>query len=244
MQLAVLAHIRHVHTQYDSLLKIKPRQMARRLIEPTCLRILIKWRGEDSEVELEERDEEVIIIEDSDDETSEDELDTYGPSAIRTEWQQGRGSPDVQVVSWKQNGRDIQVYAQDLPDRFYNPSFDQFVDLTQSHPAVYSYHQSPHHTPIKMENLKPNYPNSLQQPTHYGYQPTTARATGRIGNNYANPIVLEDSPYHVPHAYPSRAPPTHGLGSPTQRYSYLLLDPPDTIPNLRSFGSDKPKPQS
>jgi hypothetical protein len=41
VQLAVIAHIRHAHTEYDSLLKDRvPRMVARLQIEPSCLRLL------------------------------------------------------------------------------------------------------------------------------------------------------------------------------------------------------------
>jgi hypothetical protein len=102
VQLAVIAHIRHTHTEYDLLLKDRVSRMVARLrIEPSCLRLLLKWRGEDDEVEIEERTEEVIVIDESD---SEDELDYY--SNISSE---PRDSPEVEILSWKRQGVDLEV---------------------------------------------------------------------------------------------------------------------------------------
>jgi hypothetical protein len=100
VQLAVIAHIRHVHTDYEKLLKKLPRPVARLQIEPTCLRTLLKWRGEDDEVEIEERTEEVIVIDESE---SEDELDYYSPASP------GPKDPsELEIVSWKRGGADFQ----------------------------------------------------------------------------------------------------------------------------------------
>jgi Uncharacterized conserved protein (DUF2293) len=100
VQLAVIAHIRHVHTDYEKLLKRMPRLVARLQIEPPCLRTLLKWRGEDDEVEIEERTEEVIIIDESE---SEDELDYYSSAALGT-----GDSPELELVSWKRRSTDFQ----------------------------------------------------------------------------------------------------------------------------------------
>src|ERR1700749_3554517 len=98
VQLAVLAHIRHVHTDYERLLKTsQPWFVTRLQIEPSCLRFLLKWRGEDDEVEIEERTEEVVVLEDSDSE--DDELDYY--SFVPPD------SPEPEIVSWKHQGREV-----------------------------------------------------------------------------------------------------------------------------------------
>ncbi|KAF7892249.1 uncharacterized protein EAF01_010329 [Botrytis porri] len=70
VQLAVLAHIRHTHTRYDKLLKETSWINARKAVEPVCLDVLVKWRG-DEETGRDQMDEilrEVVIITDSDDE--------------------------------------------------------------------------------------------------------------------------------------------------------------------------------
>lgn len=82
VQLAVLAHIRHTHTRYDKLLRETSWMNARKAVEPVCLDVLVKWRG-DEETGRDQMDEilrEVVIITDSegesdssDDEESSDE---------------------------------------------------------------------------------------------------------------------------------------------------------------------------
>lgn len=125
VQLAVLAHIRHIHTEYDDLLRQRVhRNVARLRIEPKCLRVLLKWRGEDDEYEIEERTEDVIVIDDSGDESS-DELDAYNYDTNRS-----RDSPEVKIVSWRQNGREIR--NADLPAEYFNPSF---LAIQQPRPA-------------------------------------------------------------------------------------------------------------
>jgi hypothetical protein len=77
VQLAVLAHIRHTHTRYDKLLRETTWMNARKVVEPVCLDVLVKWRG-DEETGRDQIDEiirEVVIITDSEeeDDSSDDE---------------------------------------------------------------------------------------------------------------------------------------------------------------------------
>src|ERR1700753_3608006 len=123
VQLAVMAHIRHIHTNYDALLKSTKRNIARLQIEPKCLRVLLKWRGEDDKVEIEEREEEVIEIDS--DEDSDDELDPYNYNLHNSH--HSRRSQDLEIASWKNNGRSLQIYKEDLPQEYYRPSFIQLV---------------------------------------------------------------------------------------------------------------------
>lgn len=77
VQLAVLAHIRHTHTRYDTLLKETTWQNARKVVEGLCLDTLVKWRG-DEETGRDQLDEilrEVVVISDSEDEDSGQETD-------------------------------------------------------------------------------------------------------------------------------------------------------------------------
>lgn len=67
VQLAVLAHIRHNHTRYDKLLRETSWINARKVVEPVCLDVILKWRG-DEETGRDQMDEilrEVVIISDS-----------------------------------------------------------------------------------------------------------------------------------------------------------------------------------
>ena len=80
MQLAVVAHIRHVYTNYDRLLRTGTYHAARAQIEQKCLEQLVQWRGdgEDGTNDMEEILREVIVI--SDDEN--DDADSITNSAL------------------------------------------------------------------------------------------------------------------------------------------------------------------
>jgi hypothetical protein len=97
VQLAVLAHIRHTHTRYDKLLKETSWINARKAVEPVCLDVLVKWRG-DEETGRDQMDEilrEVVIITDSEDEgESSDEDDTSDEESTSAE-STGRTSAPV-----------------------------------------------------------------------------------------------------------------------------------------------------
>ncbi|TPX24454.1 hypothetical protein DIZ76_013801 [Coccidioides immitis] len=79
VQLAVVAHIRHVYTDYDRLLRLMSFQEARAAVEEPCLAKLVQWRGDDEsgETVLEDVFREVIVIsDDEDDDVSEDNEQT------------------------------------------------------------------------------------------------------------------------------------------------------------------------
>ncbi|KAF4988899.1 hypothetical protein FGRMN_9480 [Fusarium graminum] len=78
VQLAVLAHIRHTHTRYDTLLKETSWQNARKVVETLCLDTLVKWRGdeESGRDQLDEILREVVVISDSDGDESDNESDS------------------------------------------------------------------------------------------------------------------------------------------------------------------------
>ncbi|KAM3419288.1 hypothetical protein BST61_g5225 [Cercospora zeina] len=73
VQLATIARIRHTYTDYDRLLRAFEWKEARALVEPTCLKKLIEWRGENEDEddnELEEIVRETIVIDDDDNDDS------------------------------------------------------------------------------------------------------------------------------------------------------------------------------
>lgn len=76
-QLAVVAHIRHLYTDYDRLLKLKSFHEARSAVEQATLAKVIEWRGDDENgrTVLEDVFREVIVI--SDDDNSEAETNTH-----------------------------------------------------------------------------------------------------------------------------------------------------------------------
>ncbi|BCR87006.1 DUF2293 domain-containing protein [Aspergillus chevalieri] len=84
-QLAVVAHIRHVYTNYDRLLKMTSFHEARSLVEESTLAKLVAWRGDDEngKTVLEDVFREVIVISDDDDDTESDEDENGPPSTKR-----------------------------------------------------------------------------------------------------------------------------------------------------------------
>ena len=84
--LAVVAHIRHMYTNYDLLLKIgMSRSEARRGIEKFTLNKLVSWRGDDDNDDnplIEEVLREVVVISDDEEELDEEETSvTRGASS-------------------------------------------------------------------------------------------------------------------------------------------------------------------
>lgn len=91
VQLAVLAHIRHVHTRYDQILREVEWKVARKAVEKQCLDILVKWRGDEEtgRDQLGDILREVVVISDADDDSdsgeSEDEDSSDGDSVIEVQ---------------------------------------------------------------------------------------------------------------------------------------------------------------
>lgn len=74
-QLAVVAHIRHIYTEYDRLLRTTSFHEARTAVEEPTLAKLVEWRGDDENGRtiLEDVFREVIVISDDDDSETEEE---------------------------------------------------------------------------------------------------------------------------------------------------------------------------
>lgn len=98
VQLAVVAHVRHTHTNYDTLLKRGSWAQARQKVEQRSLAKLKEWRDEtgDDSGELEETFREVIVLDDDEESSDEETL----PAAER--------EPSMEVVSSRATMRDLQ----------------------------------------------------------------------------------------------------------------------------------------
>ena len=77
VQLAVIAHIRHVYTDYDEQLRKGTWGDARRHVEQACIDQVVKWRGEDDSDthELEDIFQEIIVIDGESSEGQSSETD-------------------------------------------------------------------------------------------------------------------------------------------------------------------------
>ncbi|KAF2396589.1 hypothetical protein EJ06DRAFT_226232 [Trichodelitschia bisporula] len=146
LQLAVSAHIRHVYTNYEQLLKIMPKPEARGIISPSCIKILKEWRGENGETEITQGFEEWIDLVSDDDE--DDELQDRKLKAEDREHHQEiyfelRGTPhDYQVVaagdSIQHQGRNTSYLYGRLPMRHSVPDVVPSIEVPRSNMDTYS----------------------------------------------------------------------------------------------------------
>jgi hypothetical protein len=144
VQLAVVAHIRHVYTEYDNLLKTGTWTQARQTVEHVSLAKLKEWRDEagGQSNEIEDTFREVIVLDD-DDESSED-----GSLSTPDEREQS-----MEIVSSRATARDLQ------PERYADyPRMDvhamrrmpKRTILVQPYPPPHSAHlpASLHRQPV------------------------------------------------------------------------------------------------
>ena len=107
-QLAVVAHIRHTYTDYDTLLRTASYQFARRFCANDTLHKLVEWRGDDENGKrvLEDVFREVIVISDDEEDSDPDE-DYYSPSVQED---------SVEVISIPSNARADELRTNDYDD--------------------------------------------------------------------------------------------------------------------------------
>ncbi|OKL60592.1 hypothetical protein UA08_04356 [Talaromyces atroroseus] len=112
-QLAVVAHIRHVYTDYDKLLKKTSFQEARRQVEDSTLERLVHWRGDDESgmPELEDVFREVIVI--SDDEEEEEEEVEHNDIGCNKQIPSGDRDLSVEILSTQVVTDKLDVNAND-----------------------------------------------------------------------------------------------------------------------------------
>lgn len=124
VQLAVLAHIRHTHTRYDKLLRETSWMNARKAVEPVCLDVLVKWRG-DEETGRDQMDEilrEVVIITDSENESdSSDDDDSSDEEGEVT----SASSPEVPSLPVSRNQQRSMPASNNQPRPLAGPSTSQ-----------------------------------------------------------------------------------------------------------------------
>lgn len=135
VQLAVVAHIRHVYTDYDKMLKTGSWMQARQSVEHVSLAKLKEWRDEAGEAsnEIEDTFREVIILDDDDD---DDESSEEGSLLASDEREQS-----MEIVSSRATARDLQ------PEIYTNyPRMDihamrrapRRTIVVQPHPSLHS----------------------------------------------------------------------------------------------------------
>jgi len=159
-QLSVVAHIRHVYTDYDKLLRKLPYNDARHAVEQSTLARLVEWRGDDDEADEATKHaaadalREVIVISDEDDSDSEGSYEPVVHDDVRVEelatsaYAPAPGrlvSPDPSMW-WP--GQNIRSVPQAV--RRYRPTQDEIAQRDLSRYAVW-------------DQAKQNYRSSLVQ---------------------------------------------------------------------------------
>ena len=99
VQLAVVAHIRHMYTDYDKILKTGSWMEARQQVEHVSLAKLKEWRDETGEQsnEVEDTFREVIVLDDDEDSSDEGSLSTPDDR-----------EQSMEIVSSRATARDLQ----------------------------------------------------------------------------------------------------------------------------------------
>jgi hypothetical protein len=165
VQLAVVAHIRHVYTDYDKLLKTGGWSEARAMVEPVSLAKLKEWRDEAGAPsnEIEDTFREVIVLDDDDESSDESSLSTPDER-----------EQSMEIVSSRATARDLEIERRtDYPHmdvqtmrrvpkrtivvQSYPPQPAHLASPSQRQPTVqqgsaqrrpllppYEYHPSPH----------------------------------------------------------------------------------------------------
>ncbi|KAK8191723.1 hypothetical protein IWZ00DRAFT_288515 [Phyllosticta capitalensis] len=150
VQMAVLAHVRHQHTDYDRLLKEVGYIEARKRVERPCIEKILEWRGEanDDDEEMEDDFREIIVLDDDDDDDSEvedsgsgsstpsielvaneataDDLGPRDPVRARSSWAEPRAAPRPMprpLETIRVSGPSTARYAQERqPRAFIEPA--------------------------------------------------------------------------------------------------------------------------
>lgn len=159
-QLSVVAHIRHVYTDYDKLLRKVPYNDARHAVEQSTLARLVEWRGDDDEADEATKHaaadalREVIVISDEDDSDSEGSYEPVVHDDVRVEELATSAyapAPGRQVSpdpSTRYPGQNIRTVPQAV--RRYRPTQDEIAQRDLSRYAVW-------------DQAKQNYRSSIVQ---------------------------------------------------------------------------------
>lgn len=154
VQLAVVAHIRHVYTDYDSLLRTGTYYEARAAIEKPCLDLLAQWRSDDDDDPnaMEEILREVIVIDDDD----EEDGDRKSPL---TSQQYSNRDDSVEIISSHAFADEVQMRPIDYSDsarsvdrgRLHSPEQDSRAILQYAGSGHYRHEQQHQNDPIRFD---------------------------------------------------------------------------------------------
>ncbi|KAM0806054.1 hypothetical protein BDR22DRAFT_901168 [Usnea florida] len=207
-QLAVIAHIRHTYTEYDSLLRQVPYNEARRRVEKPCLDRLILWRGDDDDAgDMDDVLREVIVISDDDEEDDEGEKTQ---ECLRTLPQEPEREGSVEYIS----DTDMQIQSIDYSNinrtiergYSYSPESDKEIQylgrnqLRHGRPVEYDQHtltrMGIHRKRVYEEALdrRRKHPDSLN--VHNDHSSISAFSASRDGGVY--PLLQQSHDRDIP----------------------------------------------
>lgn len=117
-QLAVVAHIRHIYTDYDRLLKMTSFHEARTLVEEPTLAKVVEWRGDDEngKTVLEDVFREVIVISDDEDDSDSDGENMQPPNRDHSVEYVSSGARAVEIPARPITYTDPNVQERTLPE--------------------------------------------------------------------------------------------------------------------------------
>ena len=127
--MAVLAHIRHTHTNYDNILKLVPWGEARKRVEGPTLDILISWRDDVDDDTNVMRDvlREVIIISDN-----EDEDDDFAKVDAMPRGNRGLREKSVEIISASGNVHTQRLDLAKEPSELQNEQDVQYIPMANA----------------------------------------------------------------------------------------------------------------
>ena len=156
MQLAVVAHIRHVYTDYDKLLKQGDYLLARSTVEQGTLDKLLTWRRDDDDDPnaMEGILREVIVIPDEDEDDASQDLNF--PESVRSDREDS-----VEVVSDHEIADEVHQKPVEYgkmrnhtdPNRAYSPDMDTGGSFRYVRNDQASYKQQPHYSHERVDRM-------------------------------------------------------------------------------------------
>ncbi|EXJ81646.1 hypothetical protein A1O1_07711 [Capronia coronata CBS 617.96] len=252
-QLSVVAHIRHMYTQYDKLLRRVPYNDARHMVEQDTLKKLIEWRAdEDTTDEATKRAaddllREVIVISDEEDsDAGSDDLQEIRHDNVHVEelpsaaYAQGLGRPRS-PLSQPSRG-DVNHEYPYLPRvvHRYKPTDDEIAERDRSRYAVWNqakrdYRPRMPQEPVTVLNriYEPEPPTSrvlipLDPPAH----PTRSQ----------HPPVTTARAAYEPHPVRHASPPTFIRGADGTLYERVSTRSNDIMPDRATRHEERAPP--
>ena len=215
-QLAVTAHIRHVYTDYDRLLKLIKWAEARKQVQQNCLDVLVQWRGDDDDDgEIADILQEVIVIPDDDDD--DDDGSKQDPTRVlkRSNYNnKANARTDVRQASERRviDNSPLKHSAEDI---MYLDSESDEENAVQNLGAQSSHHyQASHHSQRRLEQMEAQRQRIWEEALDRGRKPT--RCLPLSQDQHQMPMAI-DQPQVRLRSIGRRTPP-HGVSYMEEDY--------------------------